>query len=167
MDGAWDKIRSCMVQYLTEHEVQAVTAWPEGGQSWRPGPVAAVSLRECRSLGSGFGDYLGERYDTESGHCQELYGKRLEVRLGLDLYAAEEGAAQRIQESFDKLMEAMQSGRPAGLKMTGLTCGETGYDQNLGLYCRPAEAVCIAYLYAVAEEGGAFLDFEIKGEWEK
>ena len=28
----------------------------------------------------------------------------------------------------------------------------------------PAETVCAAYLYAVAEEGGAFLDFVVKGE---
>jgi hypothetical protein len=37
------------------------------------------------------------------------------------------------------------------------------YDPAQRLLKRTAEAVCTAYLYAVTEPGGTFLDFEIRG----
>lgn len=166
MSGELDKIRGCMADYLNGRGLRAVTAWPDGAcGDWQKGPVAAVSLRECRAAGSGFGDYLGERFDEESGVWQELYGKRLELRLGLDLYAAGEEAAQKIQAAFDKLVQTLQNGGPEGIRIKGISCGETVYDRESRMFRRTVEAECSAYLYAVAEEGGAFLDFTIKGEW--
>lgn len=168
MSGKLDQIRERMAEYLTEQGLKAVTAWPDTGcGSWWNGPVVAVSLRECKAAGSGFADYLGERYDENSGRWQELYGKRLELRLGLDLYAAGEKAAEQIQTAFDRLAQALHDGGPDGVKIKEFSCGETGYDKEKRLFRRTVEAECTAYLFAVAEEGGAFLDFEIKGEWSK
>ena len=50
--------------------------------------------------------------------------------------------------------EALDAGRC--IYETRLLLGE--------LFHCPAEAMCTAYLYAVAEEGGAFLDVVVKGE---
>ena len=167
MNETMERIRERMADYLRDRGIHAVTAWPGGEWTGGDGAVAAVSLRECRAAGSGFADYLGERYDEESRCWQELYGKKLELRLGLDLYAAGEGAEEEIQTAFDRLAQALHGGGPEGLKVRSYSCGETAYDRENRLFRRTVEAECAAYLYAAAEEGGAFLDFEIKGEWEK
>lgn len=48
--------------------------------------------------------------------------------------------------------------------MAEFSCGETEYDREADLYRCAAEVLCEAYLYAVADEGGAFLDFEVRGK---
>ena len=159
-----DRIREHMTAFLTARGVDAVTAWPGQGRRRLSGPVAAVSIRACEGGPSGFRDYLGERYDQDSGQWQELYGRKVQVTFGLDLYAPESAGAAGMQAAFDALAGALSGGGPPGLRVKEFSRGETGFDQALGLFHCPAEAVCVAYLYAVAEEGGAFLDFVVKGE---
>ena len=146
-----ERIREAMTAFLKGEGVAALTAWP-GEDLERPGGPG------------GFQDYLGERYDAGTGHWQELYGKRLQVTFGLDLYAPEGAGAAGMQAAFDALAGALSGGGPPGLRVKEFSRGETSFDQALGLFHCPAEAVCTAYLYAVAEEGGAFLDFVVKGE---
>ena len=68
------------------------------------------------------------------------------------------------QAALDQLAGACAGAGPEGLDIREFSCGETGYDRDSRLLKRPAQAVCSACLYAVAEPGGAFLDFEIRGE---
>ena len=159
-----ERIREAMTAYLKKEGVDALTAWPDQDRGELAGPVAAVSLRSCQGGPGGFQDYLGERYDPERGAWQELYGKRIRAVFGLDLYAPRTGGAQGLQAAFDTLSGALSAGGPEGLRVKEWSRGESGYDQALGLFHCRAEAVCDAYLYAVAEEGGTFLDFIVKGE---
>lgn len=159
-----DTIRDRMTEFLRGQGMEAVTAWPETARTPLSGPVAAVSLRACEGGPAGFQDYLGERYDTDAGRWVELYGKRVKLTFGLDLYAGRRDGAAGLRQAFDRLADALRGGGPAGLRMLELTGGEVEYDQDMGLYRCPAQALCDAYLYAVAEEGGTFLDFEIRGE---
>lgn len=158
-----EKIRECMTEYLNGQGVRAITAWPGESRRRLDGPVAAVSLRGCEAGPGGFRDYLGERYDPEAGAWRELYGRKVRVTFGLDLYAPRESGAAGCQGAFDALADALNGEGPAGLKLGELSRGEVVFDQSAGLFRCPAEAVCDAYLYAVAEEGGAFLEFEVKG----
>ena len=144
---ALDTIRETMARYLNENGVAAITAWPEENRARPQGAVAAVSLRACEGENAGFQNYLGERYNQESGRWEELYGRRVTLTFGLDLYAGTGGT----------------EGGPDGLKIKSLSCGETDYDRTADRYRCPAEAVCEAFLYAVADEGGTFLEFEVKG----
>lgn len=159
-----DKIREQMTAFLTGQGIRAVTAWGPEGRRRLTEPVAAVSLRACERGPGGFRDYLGERYDEGAGVWQELYGRRMRVVFGLDLYAPKESGAAGCQALFDRMAGALEAGGPEGLKLRELSRGEVAFDQGGGLFRCPAEAVCEAYLYAVADEGGAFLDFEVKGE---
>lgn len=152
-----------MTEYLNGHGVRAITAWPCESRRRLEGPVAAVSLRGCEAGPGGFRDYLGERYDPEAGVWRELYGRKVRVTFGLDFYAPRESGAAGCQAAFDALADALNGDGPAGLKLGELSRGEVVFDQGAGLFRCPAEAVCDAYLYAVAEEGGAFLEFEVKG----
>ena len=69
-----------------------------------------------------------------------------------------------MQAALDQLAGACAGAGPEGLDIRELSCGETGYDRDSRLLKRPAQAVCTACLYAVTEPGGAFLDFEVRGE---
>ena len=160
-----DAVRERLAAYLTEHGVEAVSAWPERARPPAAGAVAAVSLRRCEGADAGFGDYLGERYNEETGRWEELYGKRLTLTFGLDLFAGTGEAAgeRQVRSAFDRMNAALQSGGPKGLKIRDISCGETVYDRTAGRYRCPVEAVCEVRLYAAAEEGGAFLDFQVKG----
>lgn len=161
-----DEIRERMAEYLRERGVEAVTAWEERGAQRRGETVVAVSLRACEGGPSGFRDYLGERWDEASGSWQELYGRRVRLTIGLDLYAprGDGGGETALRHAFDAVCSALREGGPGGLRILKLSCGEPGYDRDMDLYRCGAEAVCEAYLYAVADEGGTFLDFELRGE---
>ena len=68
------------------------------------------------------------------------------------------------QRAFDALADALTRGCPQGLSLVEFSCGETVYDKQARLLRRPAQAVCQAYLHAVARPGGLFVDFELRGE---
>ena len=157
-------IRERMADYLQGQGIDAQCAYPETGRARRGGAVAAVSLRACQGGPEGFRDYLGERYDQESGQWQELYGRKITLTFGLDLYAPQGCGAAGIQTAFDRMAEALRRDGPPGLSLQELSCGETEFDREAGLYHRKVEAVCQGYLYAVADEGSAFLDFIVRGE---
>lgn len=158
------QVRERMAEHLTQNGVEAVCAYPAQERPRRTGAVCAVSVRACQGGPGGFQDYLGERFDETRGVWQELYGKRIELTFGLDLYAPGAGGAQAIQTAFDKLAQALRQGGPPGLKLLELSCGETQFDREAGLCRRAVEARYQGYLYAVAEEGGSFSDFIVRGE---
>ena len=83
------------------------------------------------------------------------------LTFGLDLYGESVG---ELQTAYDRMAEAFQWEGPAGLALRELSCGETEFDRAAGLYRRAVTAVCQGYLYAVADEGGTFLDFVVRGE---
>ena len=157
-------IREQMAQYLNSQGVPAFAAWPGEERLGREKPVVVVSLRSCRAGPAGFQDYLGERYDQETGQWQELYGRRCELTFGLDLYAPAQAEGEALQAAFDTLADALNRGGPAGLSLAEFSCGETVYDKQARLLRRPAQAVCQAYLHAVTRPGGLFVDFELRGE---
>ncbi len=158
-------VREKMAAFLKAGGLEAVTAWPEQARGQVTEPVAAVSLKRYEGGPAGFQDYLGERYNSQSGRWEELYGKRIELVFGLDLYTGRgAGGEGSLRAAFDKLAERLRSQGPEGLTVRELSAGETRYDQSAGLYHLKVEAICQAYLYAVADEGGTFLDFEIRGE---
>lgn len=163
MSRGLELIRERMAEYLRANGVTAVTAWPGEERRAAKKAVTAVSLRKCQAGPSGFQDYLGERYNQEFNRWEELYGKRVQITFGLDLYASEAAGETAVQAAFDRLAGALQDGSPEGLAVTEFSCGETEYDRAQRLFRRRAEAVCTAWLYAVTDPGGAFLDFEIRG----
>lgn len=160
----FERIRERMAEYLTEQGINAVCAYPDQRRLRKTGVVAAVSLRACQGGPGGFQDYLGDRYDPERGQWQELYGRKMVLTFGLDLYAPQPEGAAELQAAFDRMAQALRQEGPPGLRLVELSCGETQFDQEAGLYRLNVEAVCQGYLYAVTEEGGAFLDFIVRGE---
>ena len=70
----------------------------------------------------------------------------------------------RSYTALDILAQACAGAGPEGLTIQEFSSGETAYDGDSRLLRKPAQAVCTAYLYAITEADGTFLDFEIRGE---
>ena len=163
MSAGLEGIRQVMADYLNSKGVRAVTAWPAGPRTEQEGPVAVVSLRGCKAGPAGFQNYLGDRYVEETGRWEERYGKRAELTFGLDIYAPEKGGGEAVQEAFDDLAGALILGGPEGMDLQAFSCGQTTRDPERRMLRRPVEAVCTAWLCAVADTGGAFVDFVLRG----
>lgn len=161
-----DRVREGLTAYLIERGIHAVTAWPEEGRKRHGRPVVAVSLEEVRSGSSGFQNYLGERYNPETRRWEELYGKKLNLTFGLHIYAGREDGAAGCAACFDALAGALSAGGPEWLRLGSLSCGQTSFDQDTGMFLCPVKLNASAWLYAAAQEdGGALLDFEVRGVW--
>jgi hypothetical protein len=68
-----------------------------------------------------------------------------------------------VQAAFDALAGALLLGGPEGLELQSFSCGHTVRDGESRRLKRPVEAVCTAWLCAVSDAGGAFVDFELRG----
>lgn len=159
-----EQIREQLAAYLREKGVDAAAAWPGAEREKLSAPRAVVTLRGCSAGPSGFQDYLGETYDTDADQWRELYGRKGELTFSLDLYAPALQGEGPLQAAFDRLLEALSQGGPAGMTLREVSCGQTEYDANGRLLKRSVQAVFGVYLWAAAQPGGAFLDFEIRGE---
>ena len=158
------QVRQAVIQALSQAGLPALEAFPDRRANSYEGAVAAVAVGAAEGKVLGFCNYLGERYDAPTATWRELYGKKLRVTVGLDLYAPAEGGEAACQRAFDRMAAAFHSGGPPGLKVRSLSRGEGSFDEGQGLFCCPVEAVCEAWLYAETDGSGAFLRFEVKGE---
>ena len=163
MSAGMEQICQVMADYLNGQGVSAAAAWPARLRQEQKETLVVVSLRGCEAGPSGFQDYLGERYDAQTGRWTEWYGRRARLTIGLDLYAPEGGDGQAVQRAFDALAGALILGGPEGLRVEEFSCGQTAYDPDSRRLMRPVQAVCGAWLCAAAGADGAFTDFELRG----
>lgn len=91
MNGALDALRTAVAEQLRQAGVNAVTAMEGARAGRRRGAVAAVSLSRVACVPGGFQDYLGRRADPKTGKERELYGRKAELTLALDIYAPRDG----------------------------------------------------------------------------
>lgn len=151
--------------WLMEREVKARAAWPGQEREGLEAPVVFVSLRSCQALSGGFQDYLGEVYNEQTGAWEEFYGKKLELELGLDVYAPETAAERELQQLAQQVIQTLTLGAPEGLQVGEMTCGEIRWDEQQCCLVREMTAHCTAWLRAVAAQSGEFIDFELRGGW--
>ncbi len=155
------EVRGALAAFLKAQGLPAVTAWPPADRGGPGRAVCAVSLRGMEAGAPGFQDYLGERYDEARGAWGELYGKKMKLTLGLDLYAA---TADQAQAGLDLLTAALEGELPAGLRLEEFSAGETCWRESERRFLCPAQARFAVWSYVVAGEDGSFLDFEVEGE---
>lgn len=161
--NALEKLRQELVEYLNGCGVSAVAAWESGRRVGRDSAVVAVSLRSCEGGPAGFQDYLGEFWDEEKGCWTEWYGRKAEVTFGLDIWGPRSGGESMCAALFSDAVQALTLGGPEGLQVREISCGETVFDEQEGLFCCPAKTVGTVFLRARADENGVFTDFTVKG----
>ena len=133
-----------MADYLTARGAAAMTAWTGRERERLTRPTAVVSVRKCQVGPAGFQDYLGERFDRDSGQWTELYGRKAELTLGLDLYAPEETEGAAMETALFRLARALVRGGPEGVSIREFSCGETEHDSKARLLRRSVRAVCVS-----------------------
>lgn len=163
MTGALNALRICAVELLREYGVRAVAAMePERRRKWDE-PVVAVSLRRVVCAEGGFQDYLGLRENRESGGSDELYGRAVELTLGLDIYAPGEGGESACQQTMGTVAEALTCRGVGGLQVREIQADRVSFLRQEGLYHLPVSCVCRGWLVAAVDSAGTFADFEVKG----
>ena len=151
--------------WLNEREIPARGGWSEEERIAEDRPIVMVSVKSYAAAHGGFENYLGERYDTDTAAWEEVYGKRVELELGLDLYAEETCGQEWFQETAQELIRVLTLETPAGLRVDEIRCGEIRWDEKLRCLKQEITARCTAWLVAVRREGTEFLDFELRGGW--
>lgn len=155
------ELTAALAQWLTDGGVNAVTAWGSEHRARPTAALAAVSLRGLEGGSAGYQDYLGEQFNEKSGAWEELYGKKLELTFGLDLYAATAG---EVSAALERMGELLGGGGRSGMTPAGFSAGETVYQSESRRYFCPIQARFQVWAVATAREGETFLDFKIKGE---
>ena len=138
---------------LENRGINAFPAWPNSNMA-REGTRVAVSLKNARVSGGGFGDYLGMANEREE------FGLMCRARLELDVYTQPEGGFAALSRECDKLINALWeiSGGAVELEL-----GDMGYDKALcSLRCR---GILDAGFWLVkgGRESGEITDFTVKG----
>lgn len=155
-----DVIREHMATFLREKGFTVVTAYCSSLSTKNSAATLSLSLRSATSETAGFGHYLGEQYNEETSTWEELYGRKIDITFGLDLYG---GESQMVADAFDALVDSLHLEGPTGLHIITVSGGELSYKKDLALFYHPAQVTCQAYIYAVAQEGDIFTDFEVRG----
>lgn len=158
------EIRESMTEFLKSEGLPALTAWPQRGRQRVEAPLVVLDIQQFKAEPAGFRNYLGDRFDPHTQTWQELYGQRAEVTFGLTVYSPAGQGSARCQEVLEGLAQALSQTGPAGLTVQEISWGRVAYDGDTGAFCCEATAQCGALLYAVTDEQGTFLDFEVRGE---
>lgn len=159
------KIISAVRQTLEDGGVKnVILRLPVGDRYRYSEPVVTVGLADTTEIKSVNVEYLGEKYDAETGESPEVYGKKAEVTLGIRIYSpvGEKYGAEGCAGVFDDILSALED-MPEGLRVLSLSIGETKFDRNSGMLMSYAVMKLSAYLYAEKAADGEFLDFNLKG----
>ena len=163
MSIEYDSIIAAVTGHLGNYTDVTVSAYPFGKMKDNTKPVVAVTIEEAESTSAGAGDYLGIFSDTETGD-RELYGRYLEVTLGLYIYSpdSKEYGAEGCQRVFGQIVSAFSESR-LPVKVRTLQCGKTEYDNVVRMYKCKALSKCRCFMTAEIREDGEFTDYILKG----
>lgn len=158
------QVKTAVVNALQDAGLAAADAYSEEQLKKYTTAVTAVGLREMRTTESGAMEYLGQRYDAVRGTELEVYGRRMEILLSLDVYAPRTLRAAACEEAEETITQILLSSLPNGLRVKELSWGQTEWDKTYGMFHLDAEAKFEAYLTAeTAEETVVFTDFILRG----
>ena len=73
------QVRSEIVSRLKAAGLDAAEAYEDERFRERSGSVVAVGAKQAELAHAGLMNYLGERYDAESGRTVEVYGRKLKM----------------------------------------------------------------------------------------
>ena len=146
----------------TAEVADVMTAFPAGEKKRFTEPVVALGVRAGESVSAGFSEYMGERYDEDDDAYYEIYGKKLELTLGVDIYAPKESGAGACLDVLAKIIAALPA-LPSGIRIKRFSCGETGFDAGTGMLLLKADMPCLCFMYADNTGDSELLDFTLKG----
>ena len=158
------QVKAAVVNAIDDADVTALTAYSAEELKKYSSAVAAVGTREVNITHSGAAEYLGQRYDEETGAVQEVYGRKMDLSLSLDIYAPRAAGADACEEAAETVTQAMMTALPCGLHMQKITWQQVQWDKVCGMFRLGGQANYEAYFTAeTAEETAEFTDFILRG----
>jgi len=163
---SWEKdLPAALARWLAERGIPARTGWTGTPCTGLTAPAAVVTVREFFADCAGFTDYLGEQYNEETARWEEVYGKKVRLTLGLDLYAPERSSEGEMQGLLEQIVRVLTLECPEGMQVGEFACAETRWDGEQRKLKREVSLKCTLWLRAAIAESGEFLDFELRGGW--
>jgi hypothetical protein len=153
------QIRDAVISALRTEGLAAEAAFPEKWAAERKTPLATVAVGTAEGRALGFDGYLGE-IRGEDGQVREVYGKRLEGVITIDLRA--ERAAD-CEEGGETAAAALLGKLPEGIRPGELSWEALSWEKQTGLFLRRGTLRCEALFLAETSGGPEFLDFILKG----
>ena len=154
------QIRDAVTAALRDGGLAAETAFPAKWAAERKAPLATVAVGAAEGKALGFCGYLGESRDA-SGEVREVYGKRLEGTITVDVRA---GRALDCEDGGETAAAVLLGGLPEGIRPGELSWEALAWEKETGLFLRRGKLRCEALFLAEAgEDGEVFLDFMLKG----
>ena len=154
------QMRDAVISALRAWGLAAEAAFPGKWAAERKTPLATVAVGAAEGRALGFCGYLGEARG-EDGEAREVYGKRLEGVITVDVRA--ERAAD-CEEGGETAAAVLLGKLPEGIRPGELSWEALAWEKQTGLFLRRGKLQCEALFLAEAgDEGPEFLDFMLKG----
>ena len=155
------QIRDAVIRSLQKAGLQAMAAFPAERMKDYGKAVATVDVGAVEGGVLGFCNYLGEAYDPQKGTVQEIYGKVLDAEILVDVRGRQ---AALCQSGCETAADVLLGGLPGGIRCGELAWEGLQWEKETELFLRRGKLACRAVFVAKgSEDGGAFLDFELKG----
>ena len=154
------QMRDAVIRALEAGGLAAEAAFPAKWTAERKTPLASVAVDTAGERAVGLCGYLGEARDPAGGG-REVYGKRLEGVISVDVRAERAADCQRGCETAAAVL---LGGLPEGIRPGELRWEGLAWERETELFLRRGRLRCEALFLAESEDGGAvFLDFVLKG----
>lgn len=154
------QVRDAVIAALRAGGLEAETAFPGKWAAERKTPLATVAVGAAEGRALGFCGYLGETRGKD-GEAREVYGKRLEGVISVDIRA--ERAAD-CEEGSETAAAVLLGRLPEGIRPGELSWEALVWEKQTGLFLRRGKLKCEALFLAEAgDEEPEFLDFILKG----
>lgn len=161
---AVQQVKAALVTALQNAGLEAMGAYSEEELKKYQTAVVAVGVREMQTTHAGALEYLGERYDAVHDVVLEVYGRKLLLKISLDVYAPRTLGAEGCEEAAETVTQTMMSALPGGLQMKRVDRAETKWDRVYGMFHLSAAAEYEAFFSAeTSEENVVFTDFILRG----
>lgn len=158
------QLQTQLVELLSRNGLQSMAAWPKESRVGTDNPVVLVALEKMSCAPAGLQDYLGQQLQEATGQWQELYGRKVQLSLTMDILALPEVGAQACTQVMDLVVRCFQTEKPVGLNVKELTGEEVVYDEKEGLLKLRCRLKCEGWLCTAGDEAGTFLDFTLRGD---
>ena len=159
----FDTVTKTVCDAITKSGTLAMCRYPDTAKLNYHQPAVTVYIKESRSVSSGFGEYIGTRSTAEGGEV-EIYGKKLEMSIGFDVFSpeGEQYGAEGCSRALSCILNAM-SILPSAIKAKEITLGDTKFNSQTGMYSARGVLKCDVFVSAEQGVDGLFTDFTLRG----
>lgn len=153
-----EELINTMLATLKLAGLHAVAALPGSTLPLLQSPLVAVDVAKADCSQAGIYQYLGVLKE------QELYGRRLQATLQLDVYVPEAAGGKGARAAMTDVMNLLMQGG-GEMNIGEMSVGGCQYDADCDCFVGKILVPVSVYGYAtLSDDGTEFVDFKLEGE---